>query len=311
MRYRELLEKYAIPRIGEIPLQELQPIQLERMYNDLRERGGRLAKDSDGVEAPRPLSAKTVRHVHGTIHSALAKAIQWKRLEVNPADMVELPKVEDREAKAASQTEAEFILQTLMGTPLHIPALIATFTGARRGECLAVAWEHVDLDGRVLKIVRSLQQVKDQLAFKTPKGRKPGSFPIPQVLVDALRVHRAGQRQHRETFGETYRSDLDLVVCQPDGSPFYPDRFTAAFCDARPQDRKARVFVPHAAPRACVGVAREGCVGGGRVEAAGAFESCDHTEHLRPHFTHDEQRAADPMDEIFSGQHSLDQLPKQ
>ena len=69
--------------MGDVRLKELEPLQLERLYAELRRSGGR---------GGRQLSAKTVRHVHGTLHSALQKAARWKRLIVNPASMVELPK---------------------------------------------------------------------------------------------------------------------------------------------------------------------------------------------------------------------------
>ena len=35
-------------------------------------------------------------------------------------------------------------------------------------------------------------------------------------------------KPNSEKFGPTYRSDLDLVFCNPDGTPFHPDSFSAA-----------------------------------------------------------------------------------
>jgi site-specific recombinase XerD len=43
----------------------------------------------------------------------------------------------------------------------------------------------------------------------------------------ALEEHRKRQDEFRKQFGPAYRSDLDLIFCDPDGSPLKPDSVSA------------------------------------------------------------------------------------
>jgi Site-specific recombinase XerD len=221
-RYRELVEKYIAPRIGHIPLQELDPFQLERMYADLRKKGGLRGK---------PLSPRTVQQIHAVINSALNRAVRWKQLVVNPAKACELPKREHRDVIMPDESDTKLILESLKSTELYLVALIAAHTGMRRGEILALAWACIDFDANVMKVSRSLQETRaGGLKFKTPKSRKPREFPFSSVLRNALLAHRTRQEANRQLFGPDYRAELDLVVCEANGAAIHPDRFSSAYC---------------------------------------------------------------------------------
>src|SRR5690242_2666665 len=61
-RYGQDIAHYIAPRLGLLPLSELDPAILTRFYRDLREHGNRHGG---------PLTAKTVGGVHATLHKAL------------------------------------------------------------------------------------------------------------------------------------------------------------------------------------------------------------------------------------------------
>lgn len=52
---------------------------------------------------------------------------------------------------------------------------------------------------------------------------------MPPLLMEALIAHRAEQERYRQLFESDYRTDLDLIVALPDGSPWKPDSFTACY----------------------------------------------------------------------------------
>jgi hypothetical protein len=66
--YRSNLERYVLPRIGQLPLQRLTPAHLNTLYGALLAAGGR-----DG----QPLSARTVQAIHMTVRKALGDAARW------------------------------------------------------------------------------------------------------------------------------------------------------------------------------------------------------------------------------------------
>jgi hypothetical protein len=43
-----------------------------------------------------------------------------------------------------------------------------------------------------------------------------------------LEAHRKRQDEFRVKFGPDYRSDLDLIFCNPDGTPLKPDAISAS-----------------------------------------------------------------------------------
>ncbi len=105
---------------------------------------------------------------------------------------------------------------------------VSAATGARRGEVLALRWS--DLANGKVSLLRSLSQTKGGLFFKTTKNKK-GRTRIPCPLRHdpaALQQHRADQEVFRRQFGPDYKSDLDLVFANPDGSPLLPDSISAA-----------------------------------------------------------------------------------
>jgi site-specific recombinase XerD len=45
--------------------------------------------------------------------------------------------------------------------------------------------------------------------------------------MQALEEHRKQQQELRKQFGPAYRTDLDLIFCEPGGSPLKPDSVSA------------------------------------------------------------------------------------
>ena len=50
---------------------------------------------------------------------------------------------------------------------------------------------------------------------------------IPEETLAKLEIHHKRQDEFRAQFGPAYRSDLDLIFANPDGSPLKPDSISA------------------------------------------------------------------------------------
>jgi len=70
-RYESIVRVHLIPGLGNIPLTQLKPEHLQRLY---------ATKLVDG------LSARTVRYLHTVLHKALQTAMKWGRVSRNVAD---------------------------------------------------------------------------------------------------------------------------------------------------------------------------------------------------------------------------------
>jgi integrase len=103
---------------------------------------------------------------------------------------------------------------------------VAAATGARRGEVLALRWSDIQ-EGRAI-ITRSLSQTRQVLKFKDTKTERPRDLKVPASALAALDAHRKRQDEFRAQFGPEYRSDLDLIFANPDGTPLRPNSVSSA-----------------------------------------------------------------------------------
>ena len=224
-RYRELTA-YVLPHIGGIKLQDLSALTLERVFNRLKDAGGRNRK----TKQARPLSAKTVHHISSLVHVALDTAIRWKLLKSNPVDGVVLPKVAKREATVLETDQISTFLNGARAAGVYEFTMLSVSTGARRGELLALTWADVDFVGRVLRLSKSLEQTKAGLRLKCTKGGKPREISLAKSSIEMLRNHRAAQSENRRLYGPDYRDDLNLVFATPEGDYLKPDSMTSKVC---------------------------------------------------------------------------------
>jgi integrase len=103
---------------------------------------------------------------------------------------------------------------------------LSAATGARRGEILALRWSDIR-DGCAF-IDRSLTQTKEVLLFKSTKSGRPRRIELPGSALTALDAHRQRQDEFRRKFGPDYRTDLNLIFANPDGTLLKPDSISAS-----------------------------------------------------------------------------------
>jgi integrase len=109
---------------------------------------------------------------------------------------------------------------------------LALATGMRRGELLGLRRRDIDLQAGQ---VRARQQwTKDGDFGRRFISLKTGSkawrtIDLDDLTVAVLEGHLANQEFERRGWGESYRTDLDLVFCKPGGRPYDPDETTRRF----------------------------------------------------------------------------------
>ena len=95
--YKGYIENHIKPNIGDIPLEKLTTLDLQRLYKTLLANGRVDRLESKGQ--PKGLSPKTVRNIHQILSSALKLAQEQRIILTNPAEGCALPKVEHGEMK--------------------------------------------------------------------------------------------------------------------------------------------------------------------------------------------------------------------
>lgn len=219
-RYRDHVDR-LIEGLGQIPLMRLQPLKIQDFYRDLRARGHR--RTGAGV------SEQTLLHIHRVLVAALGQAVRWRLIVVNPARDVNAPVPMRREVATLDAEQMGRLLKEAERSPLRLPVLLWLTTGLRRGELLALRWSDLDRERGRLAVVRTLEETRSGLAFKTPKtARSSRAVPLPGVALEALFDHEVRQKRLRLATGPEW-NDQGLIFPDRYGRPQRPRIVTKAF----------------------------------------------------------------------------------
>jgi integrase len=207
-RYRQELRLYIKPGLGRHRLDVLKPSHISSFY---REQGQRL-------------SAGSVRRLHALIRRSLTIAVRWGLIASNPALLVEPPALGHHEIEPLSLDEARRFLNALEGHRLKARWVIGLALGLRQGEVLGLRWTDVDLDAGVLRVNRALQRQSDgALKLVEPKtARSRRTVPLPQSVVDAMKLRRSEQDAERDKAGALWNDSYGLVFTTAVGTPVHP-----------------------------------------------------------------------------------------
>ena len=201
-RQGEHVRLHLVPTVGRFPMHKLAPVDVQRAYAQLLERG---------------LSAATVRRTHAVLHRALGQAVRWRLLAANVADMVDPPRVSRAEMAAFSPVDARRFVAAVRGDRLEALYVVALTTGLRQGELLALRWAEVDLDAAWLQVTGSLVRDRGELGIaETKTARSRRRVELAAIAVDALRAHKLAQLEQRVALANVWQ-DRGLVFASETG----------------------------------------------------------------------------------------------
>jgi integrase len=90
----------------------------------------------------------------------------------NVARLKSPPKVSDTGDEMVIVHDVPALVEKLEGSALRLSALLGRLCGMRLGEILALRWERVGLDGKVIQVRKALEQTKTHgIRFKAAKTR--------------------------------------------------------------------------------------------------------------------------------------------
>lgn len=219
--YESYIRLYAVPRLGDVPLQSLSRADLRKFYADLEESGRR--RGTGG------LSPKTVHNVHITLLKALGDAVEDQLIPRNPAMRAHRARSEPSRMTTWSAEQVRLFLSHVQDDPLQGLWRLAVATGMRRAEVLGLRWRDVDFRAGQLAVVQTRLKGNGTTFFagpKTPRSRR--TIALDPTTIDALRRHRRAQAAERAAAGDAY-ADHGLVFCFPNGDPLDPDGVNLRF----------------------------------------------------------------------------------
>jgi integrase len=129
------------------------------------------------------LSAKSVRHIGTLLHTCLVDALRLGHPKVNPmADhRVILPKLPKREPPVLDTGRIVRMFNRARGTRMFAFVVLASASGCRRGELLALEWTDINFDAGLMMVSKSLEQTKQGLRIKSTKSENRAESASPMT----------------------------------------------------------------------------------------------------------------------------------
>ena len=200
-----------------ITLQNIKPKHIQEFYQYLLDEG---------------LCGNTVKHYHANIRKALQYAMKTDIILSNPADKVDLPKIEEYKPKFYTSDEVKILLNEVIGTKLEIPVMIDCFYGFRRSEVIGLKWSAIDFENDTITIDHTITQSNGKLIIrdKTKTKSSKRTLPLEPIVKSFLIELKEKQEKNKELCGDSYNKDYLEYICVDNcGNIIRPDYVTETF----------------------------------------------------------------------------------
>ena len=181
------LYKQIIPKLGHIPLNQLNAGTLEKFYAQLKSNGRLVRRDIYGPG----LAHSVIRSIHAHCRAALEKAVAEKLIRQNPAIGCKLPPKKTPEVKILTPEAMQKLLYQAQIEGFYEMFMLDLATGLRRGELLALQWQDIDFEKGTLSVSKQIRYVKRELKIVPPKTNASiRTIILPQPILDMLAEYR-------------------------------------------------------------------------------------------------------------------------
>lgn len=192
--YDDLSTRQLVPKLGHLPLRQLTTERIQQAAAEL---------STEGVPAA------TIRKALVLLQGILERAVEWGRIQNNPARYVRKPKATaTRLTQPLSPRQVEDVRRKMLGKKwLRDATLISVlaYSGLRPGEALALRWG--DIRERTIRVDKAIS-LGEERATKTRQNR----------TVRLLAPLAADLAKWRLASGAS--DDQDLVFPTRDGKPW-------------------------------------------------------------------------------------------
>ena len=230
-RYEQLLRLHVLPSLGARRLQAISPKDIDTVYATIAAKG---------------LSERTAYYVHVAIGACLKGAVRKGLIQSSPVARADAPaQAGGTTGTALDQEQLTALVSGFRGRVLFPIVAVAAYTGARRGEILALRWSDVDLEAATIRIERAIDDAKAGRTIKLPKShRGVRTISVDGGLAAVLRAHRECHLRIAAGVPDGVPVDLSLVKLPVDALVF-PSPFD--FCKLRNPGTVTREFQERAA----------------------------------------------------------------
>lgn len=229
--YKALIERQILPALGHLKLKDITSAHIQQFIQQLCT----IPKETRNGEnmEQEMLSAATVRRRLNILQSMLRLAVKLGLINESPAsaEKLTLPKKTVPKVEIFSKQEAAEMLEALENEDLQFRTLIqlAIFTGARRGELVALKFSDVDFEQRKITIERAAVKVKgEETIIKPPKDYEVRTVTVNENCIELIRALKCEKARERQRLGTQWKGD-NWLFTQWNGEIMNPQTPTKQF----------------------------------------------------------------------------------
>lgn len=213
--YHGIIKNHLLHPLGEICLQELRPLHIQRHYTRMLTEKG--------------LSPNTVRRHHDLLSVSLRMAEKQGLIQESPMHRVSPPRQVRTEPHFYTPENLKALYAAVEHSWLEPVVKLAGLLGLRREEICGLRWISVDFERRRLNIREARTTAGGQIVQKETKNTSSVRvLYLPDSLYDLLRRERQQQDCQQKLLGSQYENSGHVVV-NPYGRPYSPNIISRSF----------------------------------------------------------------------------------
>ena len=162
----------AIEEFGDMQMQTITPMDINRFV----------------YEVAKQFADKTVRSQRLVLNLICSYAVIHGYADTNPVREVKVPDGLKKKRRTSPPSEDIAIVKRSADKEFGLFAVMALYTGMRRGELLALEWKDIDIKSRTISVTKSLYHIENKPQIKEPKTETSiGTLPILDALLPYLK----------------------------------------------------------------------------------------------------------------------------
>lgn len=212
--YRSILDNNIYPYLGNLEIQSVHPLDIQRFYTTLRKKGY-----ADGH----------ILLIHKTLHMIFQAAIQKKWIRTNIIELVSLRDRKTYQPTIYDESELRKLLSCIKNSLIETPVILALYTGMRKGEILGLQWSDIDFEGKTIHVSRALKKEGNKVILGTLKTESSNRI---LTVSGALLAYLAKCREKQTEAAQNNPQKVmltDYVCCNSKGKPFHPNTISSQF----------------------------------------------------------------------------------
>lgn len=187
--YMEVIRSNINPYLGDKPISLITTNDVQKMYNELKEKGRKRCHPIYGHQ----LSNSSIRKVHMVLHQAFKVAVKENKAISNPTNGATIPKKLYTEMHVLNKEQLEIFMKVIEDdAEWYDFYYLEMTTGLRRGEICALKWSDFNQVKKELTIKRSVGVTEGStLIINTPKTEAgERTLLLPQSTFEVLQERR-------------------------------------------------------------------------------------------------------------------------